>query len=228
MALQVYYRDIQDGGAWPEFVTSFNEVPEGAQVATLYREKNSHRGIGSRTEIVKLCAKQVNQVFLDEIGQLTRLEYLDIETITAEDLSPIASLENLKTLKLDSVRKASDFSPLLQLSNLDRLFIQHAKHLNSAELFSEANHLISLGLEGSMWTAQVIDSLAPLKGLKKLEALFFTNVRLKDKSLSYLAGIPNLKVLECARFAPKIEFVKLRKLMPELECHWCDDFEINV
>lgn len=227
MAQQALYRDIQDWDHWPGCVTSVGEISADASLVSFYREKQSHRGIGERVSIKKLSAKQVNQDFLSEIGQLTNLEYLEIEILTAEDLSPLSRLKQLKTLKLIGVRTASEFDVLLQLPRLERLFIENAKHIQSIEFLAKAGNLVSLGVEGSMWTTQMITSLAPLVGLAKLEALFLTSVRLKDKSLRYLADIPHLKVLECARFAPKSEFEKLRKLMPHLGCHWCDEYEVE-
>ena len=52
------------------------------------------------------------------------------------------------------------------------------------------------------------------------------SVRLVEKDLSCLAEIPNLKLFDCARFAPKSQFVNLRRLMPDLDCHWCDKYEV--
>lgn len=226
MTLQVQYRDIQDWNRWPSCVSTLDKVPTGASVVSFYREKRSHRGIGDRMSIIKLSAKQVDQDFLIEIGNLINLEYLDIEVITANDLSPLSQLENLRTLKLDSVRKATIFDVLLELPRIEKLFIQNAKNIKSLEFLHEAHQLISLGVEGSMWTKQKIASLSPLAGLRRLEALFLTSVQLKDKFLRYLIDVPRLKVLECARFAPKSEFEELRRLMPELDCHWCDNYEV--
>lgn len=226
--MQNYFRDIQDYKHWPPCVTSARDISQWSSRASLYREKNSHRGISSCTHLKSLIAKQVNQDFLEEISRLNGLEYLELEVLTAGDLATVCKLPGLRTLKIDSPRKISDFSPLHKLPSLTRLFIQNAKHLSSLEAFSTAHNLISLGIEGSIYTAQKIHSLKPLAGLSSLEALFLTNVRLQDKDLSDLCGIPNLKVLECARFAPKSSFAKLRDHMPNLECHWCDDYEIGT
>ena len=225
--VQYKYRDIQKPNGWPGVTLNVDNVPLDARFADLARQKNSHRGIGDRVNLQRLRAVSVNQDFLGEICRLVNLEYLDIDgALTAEDLSPLSNLTKLSMLKIYGVRKATEFDVLLKLPRLRRLFIENAKHVHSLEFLHEAHHLVSLGVEGSMWTRQKIDSLKPLSGLSGLEALFLTSVQLAHKDLACLASIPNLKVLECARFAPRKEFARLRELMPELDCHWCDQYDI--
>ncbi len=228
MTVHYQERDIPD---WPEWTdagaaTSLDAVPEGCTRAVFYREKSSHKGISSRRGLRKLIATKVNQDLFDEICELKALDYLELNDLTIEDLAPISVLQNLRTLKLSGVRKVSRFDEVLKLPKLERLFIENAKHLSGLEFLAQAHHLRSIGIEGSMWTAQKVDSLAPLAGLAQLEALFMVSVRLRDKVLSHLAACPNLKILQCARFAPKVRFEELRALMPDLECTWCDRYEI--
>lgn len=111
--------------------------------------------------------------------------------------------------------------------NLEWLFVAHAKHLTNLKFLEGAHGLRSLGVEGNTYTRQAIDSLAPIAGLQKLENLFMTSTRLVDKDLTALTTIPNLKVLACARFAPKEQFDSLRRAKPDLECRWCDKYEID-
>ncbi len=226
--VQTFYRDIPCYESWPACVKSPEDISADQQEASLYREKKSHLGISNRSNLKKLIAKQVNQDFLDEISALDRLEYLELQIVSAEDLSVIRSLTNLKTLKIYSPRRANNFSPLVELKSLTKLFIQNARYLTELDVFMDADNLISLGVEGGMYTPQRVRSLNPLAGLSNLEAIFLTNVRLEDKDLSCLSRIPNLKILECARFAPKASFAKLRELMPTLNCRWCDEYEIDI
>jgi hypothetical protein len=218
--------------AWSEWedgaAKRAGDIPEGATRAMLLREKASHRGIAARGELRELVAFAVNQDFLDEICELTDLEYLDLNyPVTAGDLSGLKRLRRLRTLRMNGVRKITDFSPVMDLPELKTLMIEHAPHLTDLTLFREAHHLRSLGLEGSMWTTMRIASLKPLAGLRSLEALFLTSVVLKDKGLACLAECPRLRILDCARFAPKPEFDRLRALMPGLDCLWCDKYEID-
>jgi len=216
--------------SWPElksYALSVNEIPTESQRALLSREVNSHRGISGFHLLRKLKARKVNQEFLNEICELKNLEYLELDVVTAEDLTPLAKLNSLKLLKIEAVRKAKDLTPLCSIHSLQSLFIVNAKHLSDLAIFSNAHHLVTLGVEGAMWTAQKVNSLKPLSGLASLEYLYMTSVALKDENLGYLAEIPNLRVLRCARFAPQKQFESLRVSCPDLECRWCDNYSLG-
>lgn len=200
------------------------DVPMDAAYASLARDKASHKGIGARTALRELSAHAVNQPFLEEIARLTALEYLDLGwPVTATDLAPLRSLTNLRHLKINSPRNIADFTPLLGLPRLERLFIENSKHLRSLDwLRPLKDRLVALGIEGSMWTAQRIDSLAPLEGFA-LEALFLTNTRLADQNLSPIATMPNIRFLGTALNAPRAQFFALRDAKPDLQCSWFDN-----
>jgi hypothetical protein len=124
------------------------------------------------------------------------------------------------------MRKVTDFTPLLEIRALTKLFMENAKHMDNLAFLSNAHNLVALGIEGGMYTKQKIESLQPLSGLGKLEALFMTSVQLKDINLDYLSSVPNLKYLGSARFAPESSFISLRNLMPNLVCRWCEAYEV--
>ena len=225
--MTVNQRPMEDWPEWDSYATNVAEIPADAQRARLRREKRSHRGLSSRAWLSKLSARQVNQEFLDEICELQNLVFLELDVVTAADLTPLRRLTSLKTLKVEGVRKAEDLSPLATMDWLSYLSIVQAKHLCELSLLSGAHHLRMLAIEGGTWTTQKIDSLRPLRGLRSLECLFMSSVTLRDKELSYLADIPKLRVLDCARFAPKLQFDRLRHLLPNIECQWCDSYEIS-
>lgn len=205
-----------------------DQIPPGLTRAVLMRTKNSHRGIADRSQLRALVAKGADQDFLDEICQLTSLEYLNLAyPVTARDLSCLTRLTELHTVIIDSPRNVTDFSPLMKLPKLHTLLIEHAKHLVDLEFLRDAHHLRVIGVEGSFTTHQKLASLQPLAGLRNLEVLFLAAVRLKDKDITCLAECPKLWALESARFAPKAQFDQLRRLMPDLECRWCDRYEIG-
>ncbi|MFL0800363.1 MAG: hypothetical protein K6L80_07950 [Agarilytica sp.] len=218
-----FYREWKQ---WPDSVSELSMLPEGTETVSFYRQKNSHKGIHKLVDIKELSAKQVNQGFLEEIGRLNKLERLHIEVLTAESLEPLTRLDNLRFLRLGSVRNVREFGSILELKSLEKLFIENAKYLNDVEFLRGANNLIAIGVEGGMYKQQKVDSLEPFSKLNTLEALFMSSVQLRDKNLDYLATIPNLKYLGSARFAQKSSFTSLRKLMPELTCRWCDVYEV--
>jgi hypothetical protein len=197
------------------------DIPLDAACAQLWRKKASHRGIGMRMRLRDLAAHGANQEFLEEIASLTRLEYLELEwPVTATDLTPLTTLNELRILKINSPRNITDFSPLLELPKLERLFIENAKHMNNLDWLRPLERRLKVfGIEGSMYTAQRIDSLAPLEGFA-LEALFLTNTSIGDRSLAPLRTMDSLRYLSTARNAPRAEFEALHTAQPQLECDW--------
>lgn len=224
MDLSERYRDWLHVRAPDSVYPSGEAVPLNAAVARIVRDRNSHRGIGRRTALRELEAGAANQEFLEEIACIAGLEYLDLGwPVTATDLAPLTTLTRLRTLKIDSPRKIADFTPLLELPALERLFIANAKHMTTLDwLRPFRDRLTVLGVEGSLWTAQRLASLKPLEGFA-LEALFLTNTRVADKSLAPLHAMPNLQYLGTARFYPRAEFEALHKARPALECDWFRD-----
>ena len=65
-----------------------------------------------------------------------------------------------------------------------------------------------------------------VKRLKTIFILPAPSVRLADKDLTPLANCPNLRYLQCARFAPKKRFEELKALRPDIECLWFNHYEI--
>ena len=223
-ALNDRYRghDTRDWQEWSTFATAdAGEVPLDAERALLHRVKTSHRGIGERQALKHLIAGSADQAYLDEICTITGLERLELEyPVTAKTLDPLRSLTRLRHLSIDSPRHISDFTPVLELPSLTTLLITNAKHMVDIAWLAGAHHLEVLGIEGSMWTAQKIPTLAPLAGLRGLRAFFATSTRLGDHDLSPIAELPRLELLGCARFAPREEFERLHQRKPDLVCTW--------
>jgi Leucine-rich repeat (LRR) protein len=211
---------------WPECVTCVSDIDASSDAVHFYREKNSFKGIYKFTNITRLLAKQVNQEFLNEISQLTNLEYLELETVTAQTIGKLAVLPKLRFLKIQGARNAVDFAVLLDIVTLQKLFIETAKHLKSIDFISNAHQLVVLGIDGGMYTKQKLESVRAISGLKNLRALYLTSVQLVDKNLDYLSTNPKLTYLRCARFAPKSSFDSLKDLMPNINCSWCDNYDV--
>jgi hypothetical protein len=212
---------------WPQCILTTKNINQLSSTIHFYREKNSHKNLSEFRNITHLLAKQVNQSFLEEISELVNLEFLILESVSAENIESLKKLKKLRYLRLDGVKKASEFSSLLEIPALKKLFIESANKLQSLDFLHDANNLSVIGVEGGMYSNQKINSLEPLSNLNELEALFLSSVQLKDKSLDYLSSNEKLKYLSSARFAPKSNFDSLRKLMPNLICKWCDDYDLT-
>ena len=199
------------------------EIPASAAALEFRREKKSHRGIRELKGLKALKAEAVDQDFLEELCQIEELEYLSLGwPTTAKDLSPLARLENLWFLRIDSPRNITNFTPVLKLPRLRNLFIENAKHLSALDwLRPLAGQIKVLGIEGSMYTKQKIESLRPLAEFD-LEALFLSSTHIADQDLSPLHGLSGLRYLNTAINAPRSEFEALKRVLPDLYCTWFD------
>jgi len=224
--LERYYRDYRTPCECPKQVHRPDEIAKDATRAYLLRQKNSHRGIGAKTNLTEFHANSVDQPFLDEIGDLQNLEWLSLTHVTAKDLTPLTKLPKLSTLYLDLVREADDLSPIAGIPQLTRLRVSEPKRVGDLEYLAGADKVIAFMTAGGMWSDLKLESLRPLAYLPRLEYVLMPSVRLVDKDLSCIADIRTLKYFNVARFAPKREFVALRRLRPDLDCHWCDKYEV--
>ncbi len=197
------------------------DIPVDARNAWIGRQKLNYRGVGERLSLRHLICGNVDQPFLDEIGNLAKLERLELEwPMVAKDLTPLLRLEKLAFLSIDSPRNIADFRLLLDLPALRTLIITNPRKMADLDWLRGAHHLEVIGIEGGMWSPYNIPSLAPLSGLRSLSAFLGVSTRLADKSLAPLANCPSLAFLGIACVAPREEFDRLRAAKPALTCDW--------
>lgn len=224
-ALNTQFRghDGRDWAEWNELhiYNSANDVPVTATQAWVNRQKFNFRGIGDRKALRHLISGNVDQPFLNEIGEISGLERLELEwPMIAKDLTPLLQLKKLKFLSIDSPRNIADFRLLLDLPSLHTLILTNPKKMMDLEWLSDAHHLEVIEIEGGMWSPYKIQSLRPLAGLRSLRAFLGISTKLADKSLAPLAECPNLEFISIACVAPQAEFERLRAHNPNLVCHW--------
>ena len=221
--LNASFRGHRDWEEWSRKYVwkNANEIPEDAERAGLRREKFNYRGISVRAGLRDLVASNVDQPFLEEIGELGDLERLDLEwPLVAIDLTPLLGLKRLRHLAIDSPRKISDFRQLLKLPALTTLMLTAAKLMTDIEWLRDAHHLEVIGVEGGMWSPQKIPSLKPLAGLRSLRAFLGTSIQLAEKELMPLAECPQLEFIGMAAAAPRSEFERLHAARPDIICTW--------
>lgn len=213
----------RDFSEWRE-KHAYNEardIPVDATKAWIGRQKLNYRGIGQRQSLRHLISGNVDQPFLEEIGNLASLERLELEwPMVAKSLSPLLKLERLAFLSIDSPRAIADFRPLLDLPALRTLILTNPKKMTDLSWLAEAHHLEVIGIEGGMWSPYKIPTLEPLAGLRSLKAFLGVSTKLADKNLGPLVHCPNLAYLGIACVAPKAEFDRLKAAKPLLACDW--------
>jgi hypothetical protein len=196
-------------------------ISPDATRAWIGRQKLNFRGLGKRRSLRHLISGNVDQPFLEEIGELAELKRLELEwPMVAKNLTPLLQLRKLAFLSIDSPRHISDFRPLLELPALRTLIITNPKKMTGLEWLAEAHHLEVIGIEGGMWSPYKIPSLQPLAGLRSLRAFLGASTTLADKNLTPLMDCPRLEYLGIACVAPRTQFDQLKEAKPDLACKW--------
>ena len=202
------------------------EIEGKPEVVNFWRKNKSYAGISELKYVTDLTATSVNEGFFEEICHMVQLRSLIIDKLEVSDLSRIVDLKHLYNLKIVRLKPTKNMEAVCNIPTLRKLWINESKHITDYSFLSGAKGVVALGVEGDTWTKQKIDSFSPFQKLDNLEALFFSGVQVKDKNLDYFATNPKLMHLWIARCAPRSSFESLRKLMPNLDCMWCDNYEL--
>jgi Leucine-rich repeat (LRR) protein len=129
------------------------------------------------------------------IEAMERLETLTLIMITAQDLSPIRELPNLREVTFRYVRGCRDLSGLAGLPELRRLTIDQAV--------------------GSDRDIVHIETLKPLAALRSFEEVVLRGTAIDDGDLSPLAELPNLRKVRLGGHTGA-DVNKLRVARPDL------------
>ncbi len=126
---------------------------------------------------------------LEALKQATDLRYLHIGSSTGvESIDVLEGMQELRWLDIENFKKISRLDPLSTLSGLE-----------------------GLSVEGSMWTTQRVETLAPIGSLEQLRFLSITNLRSKDKTLRPLFGLTKLEVFRSAYWWPEDELDEMHR-----------------
>lgn len=97
------------------------------------------------------------------------------------------------------------------------LHIENFKRIQDLAPLSELTLLEGLAVEGSIWTTQIVESLHPLGGLKKLRYLYLSNLKSLDNTLLPLLELIQLENLVVGYNWPKNELRLLKENLPKLK-----------
>ncbi|WP_457787608.1 hypothetical protein [Pseudomonas sp. PL-6] len=204
----------------PATITRTSDIPSKTSHLNFKRVGDSHKGIGNCDGLHTLWATSVNQDFLEEICLIKTLDTLYLSGVTAQDLYAVNTLPKLRRLLVVGASKLKDLAWLPTQRSLKYLAIENLKLVHDLSPLSQLVQLQSLAVEGSMWTPMRVSCLKPLSNLTLLKALFITNLRVEDHSLQPLHTLDQLELLQCARFFPHAEFMRLSAAQPKLNCSW--------
>jgi Leucine-rich repeat (LRR) protein len=159
---------------------------------------------------------RVNQKMFDAVCQIPNLVGLSVKWSGIKSIDTIRFLKKLRHLHLGSSSQVESIDVLDGLDSLVTLDLQQLNKINDFHILSQLTSLEGLGIDGSIWTAQKIDTLKPLANLHNLKYLTLTNTRIKDKSFDPILNLTELVRFESSWNYPEAEFEKL-KTLPKLK-----------
>jgi hypothetical protein len=157
-------------------------------------------------------SSRVNQKMFDATCDIPNLEGLWIKWSGIKNIDKITKLEKLRHLHIGSSSQIESIESLKELKILETLELEQLNKISDFSIISELTQLQGLGIDGSIWTAQKIDSLKPLENLKNLKFLTVTNSKIQDKSFDPILGLDNLIRFNCSWNYSASEFEKLKSM----------------
>ena len=147
--------------------------------------------LGSRVDSINFDFKSFDD--LSPLAELTDLKSLSLNGTQVSDLAPLSGLKNLEALDLRRTQ-VTDLAPLAGLSRLQSLYINDTRCDDVAPLASLAN------LQKLTLTQTQFDDLTPLVHLAELRHLELRAERFSPEQLkvreSLSAALPNCKVYQ--------------------------------
>ena len=159
---------------------------------------------------------KVSQELFDAACMAPNLRGLYVKWSSIKRIDTIARCQHLEFLHLGSSPQLESIEPLTELKGLVWLELQNIKRITDLAPLSELRYLKGLVVEGSMWTTQVVSSLAPIGELRGLRFLGLANLRAKDKTLRPLFSLRLLQQFHSALWWSEDELRQLRSVNPKL------------
>lgn len=165
--------------------------------------------------------KEIDNNWLEQIGQITSLEslHIDLTSVTDNGIFHLSRLENLKSLNLRGTRITDNsITTISSLKNIDYLWLNDTL-IKGETLYYLKNlkRLTNLFLGGTEINDETLVNINELKNLEYLQ-LFGTSVT--EKSLELFKSLPNLKSLDITRTMISEKSVENLKIhLPNLSIH---------
>ena len=225
-----FWSHLQINGRVPKPVNYLDEYQEGAfinivctqlSISDYQQKKLVNQWVNRIPEMDHIrylwFSSRVNQALFDAACKIHHLKGLYIKWSGIKDLSNLANLKNLKYLHIGSSPSVESIDVFSKMSQLIVLQIENFKRIRELSPLRSLSQLEGLAIEGSMWNAQIVDSLEPLSDLQNLRYIFLANLRSLDETLEPLTRLKKLRNIRTTFKWTKSEFQLLRESLPELK-----------
>jgi len=219
-----WFRD-QDN-YWPPESIMYPEKYKPTEILALFITQTSLKPTLQRKLIDSWCKKlpelidlkylwftsRVNQKMFDAACEIPNLEGLWIKWSGIKNIDKVSKLKKIKHLRIGSSSQIENIEVLKELSSLETLELEQLNKITDFSVLSQLTQLKGLGIDGSIWTTQKIDTLKPISKLKNLQYLSVTNSKIQDKSFEPILELDNLVRFNCSWNYPEKEFDKLKTM----------------
>ena len=148
---------------------------------------------------------RVPQRLFDSACTVPNLESLYVKWSGIKNIERLAEANSLRMLHIGSSTSLQSIVPLTKMKKLTWLGLEAISKIISLDPLASLRGLEGLTVEGSMWTTQRVESLAPIGCLLNLRYLSITNLRSEDATLKPLFPLKRLKVFLSADWWDKSE-----------------------
>ncbi len=159
---------------------------------------------------------RVNQRLFDAACLMPNLEALYVKWGGIKSVASLLGCTKLRVLHLGSNPGIQDIDQLQNLFQLQALQIENVPGASHLEFVAGLANLEILGIDGSMWSTQFVESLEPLKNLPHLKYLSLINTKVRNGGLLPLLHIKSLVNIRTSLFFTAEDFAALRSGLPLL------------
>lgn len=156
------------------------------------------------------------QALFDAACRVPGLEGLYVKWSGIRSLDALQSAADLRYFHLGSSTGLESIEPLASCSELESLGLENINKIRDMGPIGGLTRLKGLAMEGSTWTAQLVETLEPIGRLTELRYLSLANLRARDRSLRPLFSLRKLQRFLAATWWDESEREELRRLNPEM------------
>lgn len=168
-------------------------------------------------EVDTLYFYAINQEIFDAASQVKGLRALSTGFGRLKSIASITACQTLTSLRIDSAPSLTELDCLQRFPKLISLNITNVRKARDLSFVQSMRGLVELGVCGSLWTVQQIDTLLPLKSLQNLRVLWLYSTRILKDGLRPLRYLEELVTLSVEYHFPAAELQALCNALPRLK-----------
>lgn len=181
------------------YAYSIGEIPPGSKeitIITISKDDQNWKSIFTLPNIEEVTLHEPSKEQLEEISKLSNIKRLRITHARPKNIEFISPLVNVEELVLEYVSGFSDLSPLQSLNKLKSLHLENLRRVKDFSGLKGIESLRYLSIDGTLDWKQPISDFEFLKGLPNLEVLSFGQVINKTEFPAFLPILSLKKLIK--------------------------------